>query len=48
MKKILFSILFVLGSVSGFSQSYETQFAKPLNKVLDGISELFNVSYNFV
>ncbi len=47
MKKILFSILFVLGSVSGFSQSYETQFAKPLNKVLDGISELFNVRLKY-
>ncbi len=40
-----FCFLFV--SISSFAQSYETQFAKPLGRVLDEISTRFNVKLKY-
>ena len=42
MKKLL-SIIFISISVTTFSQSYESQFSKPLSQVLNEISTRFNV-----
>lgn len=47
MKKILFLIPFVYCCFSGFSQSYETQFSKPLGQVLQEVSQRFDVKLKY-
>jgi len=43
----LFLLLFITVSVSSNAQTYETQFAKPLGKVLQEISTRFNVKLKY-
>ncbi len=47
MKKIVLSLIILLISITSYSQSFETKFAKPLSQVLLEISARFNVKLKY-